>query len=144
MASTAFTVDAWQGLITNSIITGLGAAFLAAATYSTLSRYFPGNQLAPYAAITVCQNIGVMATPQVIAICMEQLKFQSTFLICSSVMTINILCGLTFLPKENVTELATHRKNSVNSSTISLKFNGKATLNMGGNAAISLRVYARE
>ena len=45
---------------------GLGSAFSNTATYSILGKYFPGRQLAPYAAITVCQNIGVMVTPQIV------------------------------------------------------------------------------
>ena len=105
------------------LFSGIGAAFLAAATYSTLSRYFPGNQLAPYAAITVCQNIGVMATPQVIGQAMEMIGFQYTFLICAGVMTINIVCGLVFLPKD-LEEESRWRKNSVALNVISLKFSG--------------------
>ena len=45
---------------------GLGSAFSNTATYSILGKYFPGRQLAPYAAITVCQNVGVMVTPQIV------------------------------------------------------------------------------
>lgn len=55
-----------QSLYFCCLFLGLGSAFTNAATYSVLGKYFPGRQLAPYAAITVCQNVGVMVTPQIV------------------------------------------------------------------------------
>ncbi|XP_067939196.1 uncharacterized protein [Watersipora subatra] len=99
LISTAFTKEAWQGVLSSGVLVGAGAALNHVVCYSMSNTYFPSHQLPMSVAMMVSFNAAEIAWPVIMEYLVTSFGFKKAFITLGALNTINLVAGAIFTPK---------------------------------------------
>ncbi|XP_067941998.1 monocarboxylate transporter 9-like [Watersipora subatra] len=102
IALTAVTSFSWQALLLSGIVSGSGSGMLHVATTNIIKEYFPGKQIGPFGAACLSLNLATVVVPQLWRYLMTALSWQLALITIGAILSINIVCGLTFLKSDHL------------------------------------------